>query len=148
MEDSRPATWEHIHEVQSIFAQVMTVLMYRSLTHDQSKLSKPEKLIFDEYTPKLRDCTYGSEEYKGFLAEMQIALKHHYSSNEHHPECHDDGIRGMTLIDLLEMLIDWTAATKRHADGDILKSIEINQKRFGYSDELKQVFLNTVEIFT
>jgi hypothetical protein len=52
----------------------------------------------------------------------------------------------MTLIDLCEMIADWKAATLRHNDGDILKSIEINQSRFGYSDEVKQILLNTVEI--
>jgi hypothetical protein len=58
------------------------------------------------------------------------------------------GLNGMTLINLLEMLMDWKAATERHNDGDILKSIEINQKRFNYSDELKQIFINTIkEIF-
>jgi hypothetical protein len=41
--------------------------------------------------------------------------------------------------------MDWKAATLRHADGDILKSIEINQKRFGYSDDLKEIFKNTVK---
>ena len=55
------------------------------------------------------------------------------------------GIGGMDLIDLCEMLMDWWAATKRHADGDIMKSIEINQKRFGYSEELKQIFINTIK---
>lgn len=54
------------------------------------------------------------------------------------------GIRGMSLLDLIEMLCDWKAATLRHNDGDIRKSIEINQKRFGYSDELKAIFLNTL----
>ena len=52
----------------------------------------------------------------------------------------------MNLIDIVEMLCDWKAATLRHADGDIRKSIEINQKRFGYSDELKQLLINTIEI--
>lgn len=56
------------------------------------------------------------------------------------------GIHGMNLIDMIEMLMDWAAATKRHDDGDILKSIEINQKRFGYTNELKQIFINTVKV--
>ena len=42
------------------------------------------------------------------------------------------------------MLCDWKAATKRHATGDVIRSIEQNQERFGYSDEIKQIFLNTV----
>lgn len=61
------------------------------------------------------------------------------------PETHK-GLHGMSLLDLVEMLCDWKAATLRHADGDIRRSIEINQKRFGYSDELKQIFLNTLPV--
>jgi hypothetical protein len=51
---------------------------------------------------------------------------------------------GMNLIDLIEMLCDWKAATLRHNTGDIYKSLDINQKRFGYSDELKHLFKNTI----
>jgi hypothetical protein len=51
----------------------------------------------------------------------------------------------MTLVDLCEMIADWKAASMRHNNGDILKSIEINQPRFNYSDELKQILINTVE---
>ena len=75
---------------------------------------------------------------------MKPALDHHYAVNSHHPEFYADGIRGMSLLDITEMLCDWKAAALRHADGNILKSIEINQKRFGYSDELKQILFNTV----
>ncbi|WP_260858005.1 DUF5662 family protein [Bacillus sp. FJAT-22090] len=78
---------------------------------------------------------------------MQVALKHHYENNSHHPEYHQDGIRGMDLLDVVEMFCDWKAATMRHADGDINKSIEINKERFGYSDELAQIFKNSVKIF-
>lgn len=40
---------------------------------------------------------------------------------------------------------DWKAATERHADGDILKSLEINRVRFGISDQLAQILQNTVD---
>jgi len=78
---------------------------------------------------------------------MKEALKHHYDFNRHHPEHFVNGIKDMTLIDLCEMLSDWKAASLRHNDGDINKSIEINQSRFGYSDELKQIFLNTIDYY-
>lgn len=53
-------------------------------------------------------------------------------------------INEMNLFDLLEMLIDWTAATKRHADGDIQDSLIRNRDRFGMGDQLVQIFKNTV----
>ena len=76
---------------------------------------------------------------------MKPALDHHYKVNPHHPEYYSNGIKGMNLLDLIEMFFDWMATTKRHADGDIRKSIEINKKRFGYDDLLAQIFNNTVD---
>lgn len=143
--DSRIDTHLHIGEVRNRLHKCITELLRRALVHDLSKLESPEVEIFDEFTPKLKGSTYGSEEYKQFLNSMSVGLEHHYASNSHHPEHYKDGIRGMDLLDLVEMLCDWKAATLRHADGDISRSIEINQKRFGYSDELKQIFINTLK---
>ena len=50
----------------------------------------------------------------------------------------------MTLIDILEMLVDWKAATKRNLNGDITKSINLNQKRFNIDDQLTKILHNTV----
>ncbi len=80
------------------------------------------------------------------MRQMLPAIEHHNRHNAHHPEHHKDGIRGMNLLDLLEMLCDWKAATMRHGDGGIYTSLEINAERFGYSDELKKILLNTVKI--
>ena len=51
----------------------------------------------------------------------------------------------MTLIDLMEMIADWLAATTRNPNGDIFDSIEKNQKRFRYSDELKSILIYTAQ---
>ena len=172
--NSAKETTKHIRNVRRLLRMVEADLEVRGYIHDRSKLHKPEKEIFDEMTPKLKGCTYGSDEYKGYLKEMNVALQHHYAENRHHPEhfkyyecigcfkrfyeepnrCDVCGysqfqirsdITQMNLIDLIEMLMDWKAATLRHADGDILRSIELNQKRFEYSDGLKKIFLNTIE---
>ena len=145
MYDSSNDTYKHIEKVQELMKAFIEDLNFFSLSHDYSKLETPEKEIFDIYTPKLKECTYGSDEYKTYLKEMQIALDHHYELHRHHPEHFKNGIKEMDLVDLIEMICDWKAATLRHDDGDISKSIEINQERFGYSDELKQILLNTVE---
>jgi hypothetical protein len=87
-------------------------LSKRAVNHDKSKLESPEKEIFEEYTPKLKGTTYGSEEYKEFLKEMKPALDHHYANNRHHPEHFKNGVNDMNLFDLLEMAADWLAAGK------------------------------------
>ena len=148
-EESIKKTKEHINRVRHFISIMREELLQRGKNHDKSKLSPEELDIFAAYTPKLKDSTYGSEEYKKFLKEMKPALDHHYAdiNNRHHPEHFANGILGMNLIDIIELICDWRAATERHKTGDIRKSITINQERFGYSDELKQILLNTVELF-
>lgn len=141
--DSRPDTYAHISVVREHLHQAIRELLHRAAVHDESKLVSPEVEVFDEYTPKLADSTYGSEEYKRFLEGMGEGLRHHYEHNRHHPEHFPDGIREMNLIDVIEMLADWKAATLRHKDGDLARSIEVNAERFGYGDELKRLLLHT-----
>ena len=127
--------------------QAITELVDRSVRHDLSKTEPPELEIFNEFTPKLKTSTYGSEEYKGFLDAMGEALRHHYAHNRHHPEHFHAGITGMTLMDLIEMLADWKAATERHDDGDLTVSLDIQAERFGIGDQLFVILRNTAEHF-
>lgn len=143
--DSSGDTKEHIAAVRSLMNEIKSCLSLRDYHHDKSKLSDEEKPIFDEYTPKLKESTYGSKEYKRFLKEMKPALDHHYRFNSHHPEHYSNGIDGMSLIDVIEMLADWKAATERHDNGDILTSLKINRKRFSMSDQLYRILKNTVK---
>lgn len=141
--DSRPDTYAHIAVVRGYLLTAAQLLMWRGHDHDLSKLEEPELSVFNEYTPKLRDSTYGSDEYKGYLKGMGEGLAHHYAVNRHHPEHHENGINDMTLLDVIEMLADWKAATLRHADGDLGKSIEMNAARFGYDLQVKRLLTNT-----
>ena len=153
--NSEAETRKHITEVVKNINAFVHRLLWRGVFHDESKLKEPEKSVFDKYTPKLKNTVYGSEKYKKSMEKMKPALDHHYDNNKHHPEYHFRknnsnftgmiGLNDMTLIDIIEMLCDWKAATLRHKDGDIVKSIKQNQIRFGYSDELRDIFLNTVK---
>ena len=141
--DSAVETKEHIFQVLKLLCQVKDELTRREVWHDRSKLESPEKEIFDEFTPKLSAVTYGSDEYKAMLEAMKPAISHHHSSNRHHPEFHKDGIAGMDLIDLIEMVADWKAATLRHNDGDLSRSIDINAKRFNIHPDIVSIIRNT-----
>jgi len=137
----------HIQKVQHYMHIFIKDMLDRIEEHDQSKLRHPEVEIFAEYTSKLADCTYGSPEYNGFRKAMSTALAHHYANNRHHPEFHKNGIDDMNLVDVLEMLADWKAASTRHNNGNIRKSIEINGNRFNISPQLIKTLENTVELF-
>lgn len=67
----------------------------------------------------------------GMIYESELMLK---------PEL---GVNGMTLLDLVEMFVDWKAATERHADGSLERSIKHNRERFAMSGQLSQIFENT-----
>lgn len=140
-------TIKHIEQVRKYIKIFTDGLTQRGVDHDRVKLESPEVEVFAEYTPKLATSTYGSPEYETFLKEMKPALDHHYANCHHHPEHFTKGINDMNLVDLMEMLADWKAASLRHNNGNILKSIELNAQRFGYDDQLKQIFLNTVKLF-
>lgn len=142
--DSTKDTLLHIKRVNELLLLFAKELMDRAICHDNSKLYDPEKPLFDKMTPLLKGLTYGSEEYKKSLAELKPALDHHYSHNSHHPEYYKDGINDCNLFDLVEMLCDWKAASERHADGNIFKSIQINKTRFAMTDQLAKIFKNTV----
>lgn len=144
--DSREDTERHIECVGHYISKCITELEYRAEMHDYDKIhDEKEKAMFDEYTPKLKHCTYGSEEYKTYLAGLKPALDIHYKNNRHHPEHFKKGIQEMNLIDILEMICDWKASSERHEDGDIYRSIEINQFRFSMSYELAQILKNTAD---
>jgi hypothetical protein len=112
--DSRPATLFHSQRVGELVIAVVKELLDRSTCHDRSKTESPEVEVFDEFRPKLKTSTYGSDEYKGFLEAMGNGPRHHYANNPHHPEHFENGVNDMTLVDLIEMLADCKAATERH----------------------------------
>jgi hypothetical protein len=145
MPDSSKDTLEHKAKVEKFIDDIAQILIIRGMKHDDSKLQEPEKSKFDIITQNLAGSEYGSKNY--FNAIKDDAIKHHYQFNSHHPEHYPDGIIGMDIIDIVEMLCDWKAASMRHNTGDIKKSIEINQERFGYSNDLKQIFLNSLKYF-
>jgi hypothetical protein len=82
------------------------------------------------YNIVLPDDIYG---YENLLRYLKVKQLEQTSS-----------INNMNLFDILEMFVDWVAATQRHDDGDINKSIEHNTERFALSPQLVSIFENTV----
>jgi hypothetical protein len=141
-------TLKHINKVRENLWLVIQELDKRAQIHDASKLAEPERSIMAENTEKLGKTVYGTPEYQKLLEEIKPALDHHYAHNRHHSEHWPNGINDMTLIDMIEMLCDWKAASARNKNGNINKSIEVNAKRYMMTPQLQQIFTNTVrELF-
>lgn len=141
--DSKADTVEHIREVQRNLNRCIIELMHRGNVHDLSKLYNPEKEVFDRMTPKLASLEYGSEEYKQSLKELGVALEHHYRVNSHHPEHYSNGVDGMNLFDVIEMLMDWRAASKRGK----VKTLNLTHsfKRFNIDPQMQNIIRNTCD---
>jgi len=136
-------TESHIGAVRDLMFDVSARLTGRAIVHDQSKLEEPERSILQAY-PRKGGPDYGTPEYYERLELIRPAIDHHYELNSHHPEHHEDGIRGMSLLDVVEMLCDWMAVNGENDRVSIHESIEHSQKRFGFGDELKALMVNTV----
>jgi len=126
----------HVQMVKHFASGMANTVINRSERHDESKFSSPEREIFEEFTPKLKSISYGSDEYKK-------ALEHHYVNNPHHPEHYANGVAGMQLCDLVEMACDWWASIMQN-NGSIEKTMEINTKRFNLSPDLASIIENTL----
>lgn len=118
--------------------------MWRGVTHDLSKLTPVEAKGFAKETPLLNSLKYDSTEYHESRKRLDKSLDAHYANNRHHPEHFKNGIESMDLVDIVEMLCDWRAAVRRHADGDIHSSIAKNHSRFKMPWKLVKMFHNTI----
>jgi hypothetical protein len=151
--DSSPETLAHIQRVGDFMAEAAANLLRRASRHDASKLEPEERAAWDEATPKLATLEYGSDEYRASLRALKPTLDHHFAANDHHPEHHDEGIAGMSLLSLLEMLCDWRAAserTKQRTDdpdktATFERGLEHNFERFGIEPQLASVLRNTAQ---
>lgn len=144
MPDSTQDTLEHIRKVQARLQTICNNLTVRAAHHDASKLQEPEKSGFDVLSAQLSTLVYGSDEYRAALEAGKSTIAHHYAYNSHHPEHRPDGIAGMSLLDVIEMLADWKAASERTKQGSIAASLAHNKERFDISDQLAQILENTV----
>lgn len=155
-------TWDHVHHVQEWVRSAIDDLRDRLMVHDESKFQSPEREGFMRMASelKLAEVKYTDPEYREILkAHGPTTIIPHYRENDHHPEFYafegealnkawvKDGtaISRMNLMALIEMLCDWKAATLRVKDGDLLGSIEHNQERFGYDDQVKSIMVNTAK---
>lgn len=139
------AVQNHVRLVRKNGRILMKELQERLAIHDKSKLEEPEHSILSENFTDLSKIPYGTPEYDALLVKVKPALDAHYAQNRHHPEHWPNGINDMDLVDLLELLADWTAAVRKNKQGNIHRSIEHNAKRFGITPQLAGILTNTVE---
>jgi hypothetical protein len=109
-------TNEHIERVRKCLMLLAEVTEYgeelieRAKVHDASKFGVEERIPYIWLTEYHR-CRQHGESFaypEGMAEQVKRAIKHHVTSNRHHPESHADP-NDMSDVDLIEMVCDWTA---------------------------------------
>ena len=92
----------HKRKVEYWMRRFWESMKRRAPAHDNSKLDNPvEKATFDQWSPVIRQATFGTDEYKTALDSMGAGLDLHYKANRHHPEHYSNGVNDMTIIDFV-----------------------------------------------
>jgi hypothetical protein len=141
-EDYRERLLGHKHSVFVGIQRIIDILHKRGLYHDDDKFDKDIFKALLESNEQFSSAKYGTKEYYDVLEKIRPSLEKHYKRNPHHPQHYENGIKGMNLIDLCEMLVDWKSASSAYGDG-FMKSLEINKERFQIDDDIFQILLNT-----
>lgn len=135
-----------MQRVSHLLGDAAIELIRRGQDHDLSKL-QPVEL---EPLQRMQDlieregqAPYGSDEYKRRTSLLSGMLEHHYANNKHHPEHYDAGIDSMDLFDVLEMVLDWKAASERGVESVV--NVSASVKRFGISPQLESIIRNTLD---
>ena len=116
-------TAEHIERVRACLALLADVtgygeeLLERARVHDVSKYGAEERIPYIWLTEYHR-CRRSGEPFEypeGMAERVKLAIKHHVTSNRHHPEFHADA-NEMSEVDLIEMVCDWTAMAQEFGE--------------------------------
>ena len=139
-------TRKHIQRVSELCNLVAKEMMDRGVRHDSSKflpielepLQRMQDLIEKE-----GQAQFGTPEYKRRTDLLGEMITHHRANNSHHPEYYADGISGMNLFDILEMFVDWKAASERSESS--VMGLEFGISKFEIDSQLASIFRNTAD---
>ena len=140
-------THRHIDDVQIYMQRCIDKLHQNSKIHDLTKFGEEELTpLMNLYAHHEKNgvSKFGTEEYKKDMkTHLSSMIKHHHQENTHHPEHFEAGVKGMNLMQVLEMVCDWASASKRSGGGIV--NLNDTQKRFCFSDDMKEIMRNTLK---
>ena len=119
----------HIDAVRINLEIFRDILEYRGLKHDESKKKDIiEKAFYIE---------------NGFYSESEL----HNSKNRHHIEFHENGIRDMNLLDLVEMFCNIISKENLDDKEFIINIFDEMKTKYNISDDLISILKNTLNEF-
>jgi len=127
--------FRHQDKVGETMSRLGGQVSCRGACHDHSKLHEEEYQGFVDLLAADSDMDVRSKEYQDIVTSAKTAcIQTHYKNNRHHPE-HHENIEDMTLLDLIEMVCDWKAASpsKRHK-GSFEENLAFLKERKGLTE--------------
>ena len=116
---------EHIENVKRAYD------IFVSIDWDESIISHDDLVLLGDRIKRHDESKYSDEEFEGFRMhfhsinekekqehqeEYDEAWKHHYMTNDHHPEhwVHDGIVEEMSITAIAEMICDWQAMSFKY----------------------------------
>lgn len=137
---------EHKDGVRTAINCIIVALLERGNVHDADKLS-PEMLPCVERQLSEPHADYGSAEHAALVEKYADFRARHFAVNRHHPEHFSDGMCGMNIVDLVEMLCDWKAASDR-CGNTLERSVEINIDKYEIGEPLASILRNSAALLS
>ena len=137
----------HRNMVNYALNEMADELRTRGRVHDLSKLQYDEFVGYIGINVAARQYEFGSDELKAAIAEQGDSVRLHYRRNQHHPEWYDSP-DSMTLMNVIEMVIDWWAASMAYggnSKGDVRRSRDEMYKRYEFSEGQRWVIDQMVD---
>ena len=140
-------TLQHKENIATLLAKFAAELTYRSAVHDNSKFFPDEFDILSDNVCDFNKYLFDTKEEQDLRERLLPASILHRKRNRHHPEHFENGIDGMNIIDLLEMLCDWKSASTRVSGDSLRKGLPILKKKYNISSQLLKILENTARDF-
>lgn len=142
--------WKHRHLVAELMVKASIILLGAGVVHDASKLTDKERPYYEKPVWALNHSgvEYGSPEYKRLTAQMGQGWEHHKAANAHHPEFYGqepEALSMMNMFEMIEMLCDWIAASKRKGN-DPAQAMKFLKEKYPVSEQLEKILLNTLVV--
>jgi len=134
----------HISEVKENLSEIRSVLEQRGNAHDRSKFTDIEFDAFVSTRPEFEKANFGTPEYKKCTDDIKPAIDHHYSENRHHVKFFKNGFEDMNLIDIIEMLADWKAASRRSPDLTFEDSLPEAFEKYSIPETMQKHIISTL----
>lgn len=137
----------HKEQIAMLLAKFAAELTYRAAIHDNSKFSPDEFNVHSDNVHHFNKYQFNTKEEQELRHRLSPASISHRKRNRHHPEYFENGIDGMNIIDLLEMICDWKSASTRVPGDSLRKGFPILKEKYNISPQLLKILENTARDF-